>query len=189
MSSGRAWLVLARHRSSLLVSDSMAPKIGVRQGDITTYDGDAVVNAANNWLQLGAGVAGAIRRAGGPTIQQECDRHGPIRVGEAAITGGGRLRARWVVHAAAMGDEPVSERSIRDSTRASLRLAAEHGVRRMAFPILGSGVGGFDFRRAAQIMLKVVRETPESERLDEIVFFGYSPQDAEVLWEVIDDRN
>ncbi|MDH5548744.1 MAG: macro domain-containing protein, partial [Gemmatimonadota bacterium] len=90
------------------------PRILVRQGDITSYGGDAIVNAANNHLQLGAGVAGAIRRAGGGTIQEECDRHGPIRVGAAAITGAGTLSARWVIHAAAMGDEPVSERSIRE---------------------------------------------------------------------------
>ena len=104
----------------------MAPRIFVQQGDITQYDGDAVVNAANNHLVLGAGVAGAIRKRGGPTIQEECDRHGPIRVGEAAITGAGDLTARWVIHAAAMGDEPVSERSIRESTTASLDLAVGH---------------------------------------------------------------
>ena len=102
----------------------MPPRLAVRQGDITTYAGDAIVNAANNHLVLGAGVAGAIRRAGGPAIQDECDRHGPIRVGEAALTGAGRLGVRWVIHAAAMGDEPVSERSIRESTGASIRLAA-----------------------------------------------------------------
>lgn len=163
----------------------MAPRILVRQGDITSYDGDAVVNAANNRLKLGAGVAGAIRRAGGPSIQDECDHHGPIRVGEAAITGAGTMPARWVIHAAAMGDEPVSERSIRESTRASLRLASQHGARRVAFPILGSGVGGFDFRRAAQLMLEVVREAPESGVLDEIALYGYSPRDAEVLQELV----
>jgi O-acetyl-ADP-ribose deacetylase (regulator of RNase III) len=157
------------------------PRLAVRQGDITGYDGDAIVNAANNHLILGAGVAGAIRRAGGPAIQDECDRHGPIRVGDAAITGAGRLAVRWVIHAAAMGDEPVSEASIRDSTTASLRLAARHGARRVAVPILGSGIGGFEFRRAAELMLEAVRETPESEQLDEIVFYGFTAGDAEIL--------
>lgn len=163
----------------------MAPRILIKQGDITTYDGDAVVNAANNWLQLGAGVAGAIRRAGGPSIQEECDRQGPIQVGEAAITGAGAMRARWVIHAAAMGDEAVSERSIRESTRASLRLASEHGAKRVAFPILGSGVGGFDFRRAAEVMLEAARDAPESASLDEIVLYGYSPGDADVLRQLV----
>jgi O-acetyl-ADP-ribose deacetylase (regulator of RNase III) len=159
----------------------MPPRIVVRQGDITTYDGDAVVNAANNHLVLGAGVAGAIRRAGGPSIQRECDRHGPIAVGEAAITGAGRLPVQWVIHAAAMGDEPVSEHSIRASTAASVRLAAAHAVRRIAFPVLGSGVGGFDFRRATEIMLAAIRQTPESERLEEIAFYGYTAHNAEIL--------
>ncbi|HYB42856.1 MAG TPA: macro domain-containing protein, partial [Candidatus Methylomirabilis sp.] len=97
--------------------------IRAARGDITTYAGCAIVNAANNHLRLGAGVAGAIARRGGPAIQAECDRHGPIRVGEAALTGAGDLPCRYVIHAAAMGDEPVSERSIRDATEASLALA------------------------------------------------------------------
>jgi O-acetyl-ADP-ribose deacetylase (regulator of RNase III) len=164
----------------------MAPRIAVRQGDLTTFDGDAIVNAANNHLQLGAGVAGAIRRAGGRTIQEECDRHGPIRVGEAAITSGGNLRARWVIHAAAMGDEPVSERSIRNSTLASLRLAAANGAKRLAFPVLGTGVGGFDFRRAATIMLDMVRTSPDAAAIDEIVFYGYAAEHARTLRELVE---
>lgn len=164
----------------------MPPKISVCQGDITSYRGDAIVNAANNYLKLGAGVAGAIRRAGGPSIQEECDRHGPIKVGEAAITGAGRLPVKYVIHAAAMGDEPVSERSIRDSTLASLRLAVQHGVKRIAFPILGSGIGGFDFRRAAEIMLEAVRSSPDAEQLEEIVFYGFLPRDAEILRQLVE---
>ncbi len=156
----------------------MTAQISVRQGDITSFEGDVVVNAANNHLILGAGVAGAIRRAGGPSIQQECDRHGPIRVGDAAITGAGDLRARWIVHAAAMGDEPVSERSIYDSTQASLALAVRHDARRIAFPVLGSGIGGFDFAEAARIMRRAIEDAPESDRIDEIVFYGYLPDQA-----------
>ena len=72
------------------------PKISILGGDLTEQDTEAIVNAANNDLQLGGGVAGAIRRAGGPSIQEECDAHGPVRVGEAAITGAGQLRARYV---------------------------------------------------------------------------------------------
>jgi O-acetyl-ADP-ribose deacetylase (regulator of RNase III) len=159
----------------------MPPRIVVFQGDITAYDGDAIVNAANNHLQLGAGVAGAIRRAGGAAIQEECDRHGPIRVGEAAITGAGRLGVRYVIHAAAMGDEPVSARQIRESTEASLRLAAQHHVKRIAFPILGTGVGGFDYERAASIMLDSVRESPHADSLEEIAFYGYGTEDAATL--------
>jgi len=159
----------------------VSPPIAVRQGDITTYEGDAVVNAANNHLQLGAGVAGAVRRAGGPSIQEECDRHGPIRVGEAALTGSGSMPSKWVIHAAAMGDEPVSERSIRESTLASLRLAAEHGARSIAFPVLGSGIGGFDFGRAARIMREAIHASPDAAGLEEIVFFGFLPEQAAEL--------
>jgi hypothetical protein len=94
--------------------------IEIMQADITSLDVDAIVNAANNHLILGSGVAGAIRTKGGPTIQQECNRIGPIQVGEAAVTGAGNLPSKYVVHAASMGDEPVSERSLRDSVRNSL---------------------------------------------------------------------
>jgi O-acetyl-ADP-ribose deacetylase (regulator of RNase III) len=159
----------------------MTPAITVRQGDITTFEGEAIVNAANNHLVLGAGVAGAIRRAGGPTIQEECDRHGSIRVGEAALTGAGTLRARWVVHAAAMGDEPVSESSIYDSTRASLALAARQGIHRIAFPVLGSGVGGFDFAEAALIMRRAIEQSPDTDAIEEIVFYGFLPEQAAEL--------
>jgi O-acetyl-ADP-ribose deacetylase (regulator of RNase III) len=159
----------------------MTPAITVRQGDITAFEGEAIVNAANNHLVLGAGVAGAIRRAGGPAIQEECDRHGPIRVGEAALTGAGKLPARWVIHAAAMGDEPVSESSIHDSTCASLALAARHGIHRIAFPVLGSGVGGFDFTEAALVMRRAVEQSPDADAIEEIVFYGFLPQQAAEL--------
>jgi O-acetyl-ADP-ribose deacetylase (regulator of RNase III) len=159
----------------------VTPRITVRQGDITSFEGDAIVNAANNHLVLGAGVAGAIRRAGGPAIQAECDCLGPIRVGEAAITGAGNLHVRWVIHAAAMGDEPVSEGSVYDSTRASLALAARNGVRRIAFPVLGSGIGGYAFGEAASTMRRAIEESPDLETIDEIVFYGFLPQHAAEL--------
>ncbi len=163
--------------------------IEVREGDISTFEGDAVVNAANNHLVLGAGVAGAIRRAGGPRIQEECDayvrRHGPIRVGEAVATGAGAMKARWVIHAAAMGDEPASERSISEASAAALRVAQEVGAREVALPVLGSGVAGFPFRRAAELMLAAVR-AHRGEMPERAVFYGYSPSDAEVLRQLTD---
>jgi len=131
-----------------------AGRIELRQGDITAQDTDAIVNAANNHLILGAGVAGAIRLKGGPTIQQECNAIGPIPIGEAAITGGGSLPARHVIHAASMGDEPVSERSLRDSTRNSLLRAKEAGLRSISFPAIGTGIGGFPLHTAARVMLE-----------------------------------
>lgn len=158
--------------------------IRAARGDITTYAGGAIVNAANNYLVLGAGVAGAIRRRGGPSIEEECRRLGPIRVGEAAITGAGALPCRHVIHAAAMGDEPVSERSIREATSASLRLAAAHGIADVAFPILGAGIGGFPFRRAVEIMVEVARAVQGPAAVD-VVLYGYTADDAAVIEEVL----
>ena len=155
------------------------------RGDITTYGGGAIVNAANDHLVLGAGVAGAIRRRGGPAIQAECRRLGPIRVGEAALTGAGDLPCRYVIHAAVLGEEPASERSIRDATRASLELAAAHQIRDVAFPILGTGVGGFPFRRAVEIMVGVGREAERAHSPVEVTLYGYTAEDAAVIEEVL----
>jgi O-acetyl-ADP-ribose deacetylase (regulator of RNase III) len=158
----------------------------VVEGDISTFQGDAIVNAANNHLRLGTGVAGAIAARGGGVIQEECDeilrRDGPLRVGGAAITGAGSLQARYVIHAAAMGDLPVSPESIRDATRSALELAQEHGVRSLAFPILGTGVGGFPFSEAARIMAQEIKDfiSPDSA-LETIVFYGYTPDQAAIL--------
>jgi len=130
-------------------------EIRFSQGDITETDADAIVNAANNDLQLGAGVAGAIRRKGGPSIQKECDAIGSIPIGAAAITGGGSLKARHVIHAASMqlGGRTTAE-SLRSSTAWSLRLACDHGLRSVAFPAVGTGIAGFPVRECAQIMLR-----------------------------------
>lgn len=157
------------------------PQLLVRQGDITSYTGDAIVNAANNHLVLGSGVAGAIRAAGGPSIQAECTRHGRINVGEAAITGAGDLLVRYVIHAAAMGDEPASARSIQESTAASLVLAVGHDVKRIAFPVLGAGVAGFPFAESATIMRDTIFGSPDASAIDEIVFYGFLPQQAKLL--------
>lgn len=160
--------------------------IRVVEGDISTFDGDAVVNAANNHLRLGTGVAGALARRGGGQIQDECDeivrRDGPLQVGGAAITGGGNLRARYVIHAAAMGDLPVTPDSIQTATRSALEVAREHGVRSIAFPVLGTGVGGFPFTEAARLMVQAVREGlgPDSE-LETVVFFGFTPDQAATI--------
>ncbi len=132
-------------------------KIVLEQGDLTDADVDAIVNAANNDLQLGGGVAGAIQRKGGPEIQAECDRIGPIAIGEAAVTTGGKLKARFVIHAASMelGGRTAAE-SLRASTRNSLRRAAEKSVTSIAFPAVGTGIAGFPMRGCAEIMLDEV---------------------------------
>lgn len=138
---------------------SWKAKITLQQGDITDAGVDAIVNAANTRLQLGAGVAGAIRRKGGPTIQQECDQIGPISLGEAALTNGGQLRARHVIHAASMHlGGLTSEGSLRDATINSLKRAVEKQLTSIAFPAIGTGVAGFPLNRCAQVMLEEVRK-------------------------------
>ncbi len=133
--------------------------VQIIRGDITESDCEAIVNAANNELKLGSGVAGAIRRKGGPSIQEECDRIGPIGVGEAALTGGGNLKAKYVIHAASMGfGHPTTAESLRASTEASLRICAEKEIESVAFPALGTGVSGFPVDECARIMLSVVKD-------------------------------
>ena len=150
-------------------------KIALRQGDLTEADVDAIVNAANNDLMLGGGVAGAIRIKGGPAIQKECDKIGPIALGEAAITGAGRLRARHVIHAASMRlGESTSEVNLRAATRNSLKRADENSLKTIAFPAIGTGIAGFPIERCAQVMLEEVRahlEGPTTlERIDFVLF-------------------
>jgi O-acetyl-ADP-ribose deacetylase len=133
-------------------------KVTLRQGDLTSAKVDAIVNAANNDLLLGSGVAGAIRVKGGPAIQEECNRVGPVPLGEAAITGGGKLTARYVIHAASMRlGGRTTEESLRESTRNSLLRAKEHGLESIAFPAIGTGIAGFPMDRCAEIMLAEIR--------------------------------
>jgi O-acetyl-ADP-ribose deacetylase len=150
-------------------------KVVVRQGDLTEADVDAIVNAANNDLQLGGGVAGAIRRKGGPAIQAECDRIGSIPIGEAAITGGGKLKARHVIHAASMSlGSTTTEKALRESTRNSLKRAAEKKLESIAFPAIGTGIAGFPMDRCAKVMLAEVRDHlqgPTSLKHVEFVLF------------------
>jgi O-acetyl-ADP-ribose deacetylase (regulator of RNase III) len=150
-------------------------RVTLKQGDITEAQTDAIVNAANNDLLLGGGVAGAIRAKGGPQIQQECDRIGPIKVGEAAITGGGRLKARFVIHAASMRlGGRTEENDLRNSTKNALRLASERGLRSITFPAIGTGIAGFPLARCAEVMLAEIqdhlRAHPELEQVQIILF-------------------
>lgn len=156
--------------------------IEVLQGDLTAQDVDAIVNAANNDLELGGGVAGAIARAGGPQIQTECRAIGPIAVGDAAITGGGKLTARFVIHAASMrlGGRTDAE-SLRGSTRRSLEIANQRGLRSIAFPAVGTGIAWFPMDECARIMLEaVVAHAQGGTSLKEVrfVLFGADAEAA-----------
>jgi O-acetyl-ADP-ribose deacetylase (regulator of RNase III) len=130
-----------------------ATRVVIIVGDLVEQEVDAIVNAANNDLMLGGGVAGAIRRAGGPSIQDECDAHGPVNVGEAAITTAGALHARYVIHAASMS---LGGRTTRSSLRSSMdhvfRLARAHDVSTVAVPAVGTGIAGFPIDECARVM-------------------------------------
>jgi len=153
-----------------------APRILIIAGDLVEQDVDAIVNAANNDLLLGGGVAGAIRKRGGPAIQRECDAHGPIEVGQAAITGGGELPARHVIHAASMQlGGRTTVQSLRSSMDHSFRLAHEHGLRTIAVPAVGTGIAGFPIDECARVMRDCMeRATSAGWQPDEIrfVLFG-----------------
>jgi len=127
------------------------------EGDITELEVDAIVNAANDQLQLGTGVAGAIRSKGGPTIQEECDRIGGTPVGTAVMTAAGNLKARWVIHAVGprMG-EGDEDKKLAAAVRAALALADRRGIRTIALPAISTGNFGFPVDRAARITLTEV---------------------------------
>lgn len=163
-------------------------RILLSEGDITALAVDAIVNAANTDLRLGTGVAGAIREGGGPGIQAECDAIGPIALGAAALTGAGALPARHVIHAAAMRPgEKVSAESLRAATRASLELARENALHSIAFPALGTGVGGFSVQACAEIMLEEVRAHLAGVTSLETVHFVLFGEPAYRVFEQVED--
>lgn len=159
-------------------------RIEIRQGDITEMDMDAIVNAANNELQLGGGLAGAIRRKGGPSIQAECNEIGTIPVGGAAITSGGNLKARHVIHAASMQlGGGTSAQSLRSSTAHALRIAAQRGLKTIAFPAVGAGIGGFPLRECAEVMLRETAKHFENPTSIERVCFVLFDKEALAAFE------
>lgn len=150
-----------------------ADRIEVVRGDITRMDVDAIVNAANSSLLGGGGVDGAIHRAAGPGLLAECRTLGGCPTGEARITGGHRLPARWVVHTVGpvwQGGGAGEDALLAACHRNSLRLAAEHGARTVAFPAISTGVYRFPVPRAARIAARSIREFLSASRLPERVF-------------------
>jgi O-acetyl-ADP-ribose deacetylase (regulator of RNase III) len=131
--------------------------IAIERGDITDWEVDAIVNAANSTLAMGAGVAGAIKRKGGVIIEEEALRQGPVEVGQAVLTTGGNLMATHVIHAALMGpDLKTDAEKIATTTRAVLALADKHRLTSIAMPALGTGVGRVPPAVSAQAMLEAV---------------------------------
>ncbi len=162
-------------------------RIELLQGDLTDMDTDAIVNAANNDLKLGGGVAGAIRRKGGPQIQLECDAIGTIPLGGAAITSGGNLKARHVIHAASMElGGRTSALTLRSSTAHSLRIASQNGLKSIAFPAVGTGIAGFPLRECAEIMLREsVRHLEGKTTIEKIYFVLFDREALSVFKDVL----
>ncbi len=153
------------------------------QGDITDQTTDAIVNAANTALQMGGGVAGAIRRRGGPEIQEECNSIGGTYVGGAVITTGGKLAAKYVIHAVGprQGDEHADSK-LKDATLNSLKLADKNRLKSIAFPAISTGIYGFPKDRCATIMLSTTIAYLEGPtKLEKVVFCLYDNKTLEIF--------
>jgi O-acetyl-ADP-ribose deacetylase (regulator of RNase III) len=158
--------------------------VSIARGDITEAEVDAIVNAANSELWMGAGVAGAIKRKGGTVIEEDAVRQGPIEVGEAVLTVAGNLNATHVIHAAAMGPElKATAENIAKATKASLAIADKHRLESIAFPALGTGVGAVPPADSAQAMLTTLvdhlREGKSS--LQKVIFVLYQDETSKAF--------
>jgi O-acetyl-ADP-ribose deacetylase (regulator of RNase III) len=161
-------------------------KLEVVEGDITRLEVDAIANAANNRLWMGAGVAGAIKNAGGEEIEREAVAKGPIEVGDAVATGAGRLDARHVIHGAVMGQDLRTDADlVRRTTRRCLEVADELGCRSLALPAFGTGVGGFPLDECASIMVAEAGGY-QPAGLDRVVFAVYGDEAADAFRAVLD---
>ncbi|MEM2237666.1 MAG: macro domain-containing protein [Candidatus Caldarchaeum sp.] len=161
------------------------------KGDITECDTDAIVNAANEWLKMGGGVAGAILRKGGRSIQDECDKIGYCPVGGAVITGAGRLKAKHVIHAVGprMG-EGDEERKLRDAVLNSLKLADLYALRSIAFPAISTGAFGYPLEDAARVIVNSTLDylMRENTSLEKVVFVLYDDRAYKIFSQVLESR-
>ena len=164
-------------------------KIEVIKADIAEVKIDAIVNAANNKLIMGGGVAAAIKRKGGSSIEEEAKKQGPIKIGEAIITGAGKLKAKFIIHAATMGmDFKTNQKIIRQATRSALQKTKNKDINSIALPALGCGVGGFAKEDAAKIMLEeVMTFSQKNETLKEVIFVLYDDKTYKIFKDVIED--
>ena len=154
-------------------------RIRIVEGNIALLNCEAVVNAANKYLQLGGGVAGAIRTHGGPAIQEECDMLAPIDVGRAVITGGGYLKARYVIHAVGpVNGEGDEEAKLASATLSCLRIAKQKNIREIAFPAISTGVFGFPIEKCAKIMLRAGIDFLKGNDFPEDILFCLYGQEA-----------
>ena len=161
----------------------------VIRGDIAAQSADVLVNAAGTSLEMGSGVAGALRRGAGPEINEAATAKGPVELGEVAVTEGYDLDAEYVVHAAAMphyGDGQATAESIREATRNALERADGLGAESLVIPALGCGVAGFDLAEGARIICaELDRFEPES--LADVRFIAYSDEEVGTVRRVAED--
>lgn len=170
-------------RKNHIVISFESTQLEILEGDITELDTDAIVNAANEDLQLGSGVAGAIREKGGPSIQEECNRIGHTGVGTAVMTGAGNLEAKQVIHAVGprMG-EGDEDRKLASAVRASLALADRNALRSIALPAISTGVFGFPMDKAARITLtEIHRYLQGGTKLERVVVVLYGDEAFETF--------
>jgi O-acetyl-ADP-ribose deacetylase (regulator of RNase III) len=159
-------------------------KIRLIQGDITESNTEVIVNAANAQLILGGGVAGAIRRKGGPQIQKECDKIGGTFVGGAVITTGGELKAKFVIHAVGpqMGEGNEDEK-LRNAVINSLKLMEENELKSISFPAISTGIFGYPIERCSEVMISAAKEFLTGKtQIEEVIFCLYSKADYEVFY-------
>jgi O-acetyl-ADP-ribose deacetylase (regulator of RNase III) len=153
--------------------------IKLHQGDITELNSDAIVNAANAQLILGGGVAGAIKRKGGPKIQEECNQIGRTYVGGAVITTGGKLKAKYVIHAVGprMG-EGNEDKKLKNATINSLKLMDQKNLKTIAFPAISTGIFGYPIEDCAKIMINSTKEYLHGKtQITEVIFCLYTASD------------
>jgi len=170
----------------------MRDKIELIQGDITKLSVEAIVNAANNSLLGGGGVDGAIHRAAGPQLLEECRRLKGCGTGQAKITKGYKLPARYVIHTVGpvwrgggMGEETL----LRSAYQNSLRLAAENGLKTIAFPNISTGVYGFPKNRAAAIAIKTTMDfLKEHPEIKKVVFVCFDQENFEIYERALAER-
>lgn len=171
-------------------------KLSLIKGDLVRQDTDALVNAANSGLMGGGGVDGAIHRAGGPQILEECKqirvKQGKCPTGGAVITGGGNLKAKYVIHAVGpvwQGGNKKEDELLKSAYFNSLQLAVEKGIKSLSFPSISTGAYGFPIERAARIALATIRNYPRLEGFEEIRMILYSDQDLKVYLTAWDEIN
>lgn len=160
------------------------------KGDITEMETDAIVNAANAQLILGGGVAGAIRRKGGPTIQEECNKIGGTYVGGAVITTGGNLKAKHVIHAVGprMG-EGDEDNKLKNATINSLKVADENKLKSISFPAISTGIFGYPLDRCAEIMLsETINYLKGKTGLEKVVFCLFDQQAFNVFDQTLEQK-